>query len=163
MARKSAKPLPIEDEEISQEIPEEQEEPEATEPVDDEDDELGTGGDAPNKSQAARAALDAGYEKPGEAVDYIKRSFGIDMNPQHFSAVKSQMKKKEGEGRAAKQAAPARRGRKPKIEPENGDPAPPPRNEATGEGDLLDTLEALKPLIAQYGADKLKRMVDLLG
>ena len=29
--------------------------------------------------------------------------------------------------------------------------------------DRIDTLEALKPLIAQYGADKVKRIVDLLG
>jgi hypothetical protein len=39
----------------------------------------------------------------------------------------------------------------------------PPKLEAKGDGDLLDALEAMKPLVDKLGADKVKRIVDLLG
>src|SRR4051812_27855810 len=61
---------------------------------------------AVSESDAARAALDASYEKPAEAVTYIKDTFGIDMNPQYFSAIKSNYKKAQ----AAKEPEPAKRG-----------------------------------------------------
>jgi hypothetical protein len=33
----------------------------------------------------------------------------------------------------------------------------------SGEVDLLDAMEALKPMIASLGAEKLKRVIDLMG
>ena len=39
----------------------------------------------------------------------------------------------------------------------------PPEQPAGRDGNLLDALEQMKPLIAQYGPDHVKRMVDLLG
>ena len=33
----------------------------------------------------------------------------------------------------------------------------------SGDGDLLEALEAMKPLVASMGAEKVKRLVDLLG
>ena len=112
------------------------------------------------KSAAARAAIDEGYELPREAAAYIKKTFGIDMSPQHFSAVKSQVKKREADGTPM-----GKRGRKPKAASQavDGYMAPPPKRRSDGEGDLIDSLETLKPLIAQYGADTVKRLVDLLG
>jgi hypothetical protein len=149
-------PAPIEPEEESQEVPEE--EPE----VEEEGGEPGVAGEkGMNKSQAARSAIDAGYEKPVEAVAYIKRQFGIDLNPQHFSSIKSNYRKAQGEAKPSRKRsvpAPSSKVANPAIE---GFVAPPPN--PPGGGDLLDTLETLKPLIAQHGADKLKRMVDLLG
>jgi hypothetical protein len=103
------------------------------------------------KAAAARAAIDAGHDNPQQAIAYIKKTFGLDMGAQHFSAVKSQLKKKGG----ATKGVRARR-------PLDGYLAP-PKIEATGEGDLLDALAAMKPLIAHFGADKVKKMVDLLG
>jgi hypothetical protein len=83
------------------------------------------------------------------------QEFGIEMPPQHFSAVKSQQKKRDGK--------PAGRpGRKPKGEG-NLAPTRAPKIVPTGEGDLLDALMSMKPLIAQYGAERVKQMVDLLG
>ena len=70
------------------------------------------GGKGMNKSRAARAAIDAGYEKPVEAVAYIKRQFGIDMNPQHFSSIKSNYKKAQGEAKPGKAVSAPARGRK---------------------------------------------------
>ena len=154
MARGKAKhlaPAPVEPEEESQEMPEVEEEgePEVA------------GRKGMNKSKAARAAIDAGYEKPVEAVAYIKRQFGIDMDPQRFSSIKSNYRKAQGEVKSGKATPAPGLGRKVATPAVEGYVAPPPR-QADG-GDLLDTLEALKPLIAQHGADKLKRMVDLLG
>src|SRR5262245_58317540 len=79
---------------------------------------------AMNKSRAARAAVDAGYEKPAEAVAYIKGIYGVDMSPQHFSAVKSRYK---SEG-----APKGRRGRKPKAV--NGILAAPKRSRRSANG-----------------------------
>ena len=41
---------------------------------------------------------------------------------------------------------------------------PLPKQRASGgEADLLKMMEAMKPLVANLGADKLKRIVNLLG
>jgi hypothetical protein len=144
-------PAPVEPEEESQEVPDEQLEVEP-----------GVAGEkGMNKSQSARAAIDAGYEKPVEAVASIKRQFGIDMNPQHFSSIKSNYRKTQGEAMPVKAALVPASARKVTIAAVEVHVAPP--SKPPGEGDLLDTLETLKPLIALHGADKLKRMVDLLG
>ncbi len=76
-----------------------------------------------------------------------KDRFGLEMGPQHFSAVESSHLRKWG-------VATVNTMFQKKADPE---PA------ANGETDLIDTPETLKPLIAQYGADKVERLVDLLG
>jgi hypothetical protein len=99
-----------------------------------------------SKSEAVRRALADGVDQPADGVAYILSQFGIEMGPQHFSAVKSAHLKKQG--------IPTVNTRfQPKAEPTT----------SNGEADLLESLETLKPLIAQYGADKVKRLVDLLG
>src|SRR3954462_12164248 len=66
-----------------------------------------------SKADAARAAIRQGIESPQEASAYIMQQFGIEMAPQHFSAVKSQLRKKEREAESAGQPpAPGRRGRR---------------------------------------------------
>ena len=107
-----------------------------------------------------RPALDEGIEGPQAAVAFIKKRFGIEMNPQYFSAVKSQFKKKAGE------APEGKPGREPKAVPGQaveGYPPPSPKQPAAGDGDLLDAMAAMKPLIASLGADKVKKIVDLLS
>jgi hypothetical protein len=148
--RKARKPAAasIEPGAISQEVPDEK--PEGGLETSSE-----SGGNGPNKSEAARKAIVAGYEKPVDAVAYIKRTFGIDMNPQHFSAIKSNYKKKHA---GAKAGAPRKRA--PLVE---GYLAPPPAQSSGGQPDLIESLETLKPMIASLGADTVKRLVDLLG
>jgi plastocyanin len=102
-----------------------------------------------SKSAAAKFALAEGYASPGDAVEFIKKRFGIEMDKQHFSAVKSQLKKKEA-------------GASGRIHTE-GYLAPPPRSRKGDEPDVLLALEAIKPLVEQYGADRVKRIVELLG
>ena len=150
MARTKTKPQHVEPEDESQETPEPETPavaPATRKPV--------------KKADAARAALAAGIEAPQKAVAFIKTRFGIEMNPQHFSAMKSQIRKKEREGGAAPTAEASAR-RKPSAEVE-GHLAPPPKAAGDAEPDLLAALETMKPLIAQLGAEKVKRIVDLLG
>lgn len=103
-----------------------------------------------NKTEAARQALLAGKESPVEAVAFIRQRFAIEMSPQHFSATKSLIRKKE---RETTPPVTARRTpvRQEDARPNNGD---------TG---VMEAMEAIKPLIATLGAEKVKRIVDLLG
>ena len=109
-----------------------------------------------SKSEAIRHALAAGFGGPQEGTAYIRKEFAIELTPSHFSAVKATGKKKGGT------ASKGKPGRKPR-QPVDGFIAPPAKRRTNGEADLIESLETLKPLIAQYGPDKMKRLVDLLG
>ncbi len=109
-----------------------------------------------SKAGAARAALADGVVVPKEASIYIKRKFGIDISPQQFSAEKSRLKLRSGGFNPLSNQGPSGKGL-------DGYLAPPSKRSAPGEADLLMALEAMKPLIAQLGTEKVKRMVDLLG
>jgi len=57
-------------------------------------------------------------------------------------------------------------GRKPKqahSQAIHSNQVPPPKAAPTGGDDLIESLEALKPLVAQFGPDKVKRLVDLIS
>ena len=105
--------------------------------------------------------MDPGLDRPLREIEGPDDDrgiiFGIEMSKPHFSAVKSQLKKREGGGAAPK----GRPGRKPKAAVEGY--LAPPKVVPTGEGDLLEALEAMKPLVARLGVEKVKRIVDLLG
>ncbi|WP_435018529.1 hypothetical protein TA3x_000506 [Tundrisphaera sp. TA3] len=152
MAKKKPKPAePVEPEEISQEVPETEPEFNTDDDIEAELEEAKSPAKAMNKSQAARSAIDAGYEKPGPAVEYIKAEFGIDMNPQHFSAIKSNYKKKQGDA-PAETPAPKRA----------ASPAPAAKS-AAGAGDpgLLTDLAAVKHLVERLGAEQVRQIVGL--
>ncbi len=114
-----------------------------------------------SKTDAIRAAIAEGIESPSDGVDFIRTRFGIEMSKGHFSATKSKLKAMESAKKAAPRAAP-KSATKRKTEPA-GDYQTPPEQPAGRDGNLLDALEQMKPLIAQYGPDHVKRMVDLLG
>ena len=107
-----------------------------------------------SRNPPPREAIAAGMETPDDAVEFIRKKFGIEMSKPHFSAVKAQEKKKT-------MSAPAKRGRKPKAAVEGY--LAPPKIVPTGEGDLLDAIEAMKPLVASLGVEKVKRIAELLG
>ena len=107
-----------------------------------------------SKAGAARAALAEGYYVPKQASAYIKEKWGIDISPQQFSAEKSRIKLRAG---GASSFGPGG------ILPNFAALAGGPRGGIPGEADLLQALELMKPLVEQLGADKVKRMVDLLG
>ena len=159
---KKSAPKHVEPEEESQEIPEE--EPAAVIEPEEEDETGALPAGAVSQTDAARGALDKGYEKPAEAVKYIKDTFGIDMNPQYFSAIKTRLGKSGA--KRAPATEPTRRGPKPKAAAPavQGYVAPPEKPKAAGDQvDLIAAMEAMKPLVAALGADKVKRIADLLG
>lgn len=107
------------------------------------------------KVQAVRNALDEGLEKPGGIADFALSRYGLVIAKQQISAYKSQIRSKQRIGEVV-----SKRGRKPK-DAVKGYLAP-PRITPSGEGDLLDAMEAMKPLVASLGAERVKRLVDLL-
>jgi hypothetical protein len=145
---KKSAPKHVESEDASQEVPDE-EPARVLEP-------------APvatmSKADACRAALAAGIEDAEKAQEFTRSKFGVEIKATDFALYKSK----------AKQAAPATKakpGRKPKAAAPllEGYVAPPEKPKAVGEPDVLLALEGVKELVSQFGADKVKRMVDLLG
>ena len=105
------------------------------------------------KAGAARAALANGIMVPRQASAYIKQKYDIDISPQQFSAEKSRLKLRSGG------SIPASGSNSSGYSGENFSGQ---FSTFSGEADLLQALEIMKPLIHQLGADKVKRMVDLL-
>jgi hypothetical protein len=76
--------------------------------------------------------------------------------------VKSLIRKKESS--SAPKGKPGRTPRAAPSQAVEGYLAPPPKPRGSGgEPDILEAMEAMKPLVASLGADKVKRIVDLLG
>ncbi|WP_422929655.1 hypothetical protein [Singulisphaera sp. PoT] len=109
-----------------------------------------------SKAEAVRRAVAAGNERPAEGVDYVLDEFGIEMDNKTFSLNKAQQKSRDA--RKAESAPRVEGGR-----PIDGILAPPPRKAPSGGGDLIDVMERMKPLVAQHGAEQVKRLADLLG
>jgi hypothetical protein len=102
------------------------------------------------KADAVREALKRGIKLPSAAVAFIKSEFGIDMPRQQFSVYKHEFsKRKGGKSMKVRAASPM-----PAMSQSGG------KNRGT---DVLGAMEAIKPLVAEFGADKVKRIVDLLG
>ena len=120
------------------------------------------GGASISKAEAIRRVMADGIDNPSLGSQEIEKRFGIEVTPQHFSATKAQMKSRD----ASKKSKPARQAKQVAESGQavEGYLAPPPKPSAPDDPtDLLAALEAMKPLVARLGADKVKRMVDLLG
>ena len=113
-----------------------------------------------SKTDAIRAAVAEGIESPGDGVDFIRNRFGLEMSKGHFSATKSKLKSADAQGAKRSTATKAAAERRP--EPVEDDPRP-PEPPAGREGDLLDALEAMKPLVASLGKEQAHRIIELLG
>jgi hypothetical protein len=152
MTRKKSTRRNAEPRDAAQEI-EAQAAPEATEPVAD--------GKPISKADAVRDALARGKSAPDDGVAYVKKIHGIDISKQMFSSYKTQEKSRRARHQgAAYRAQPGRGEPREAIE---GYLAPPAKKAPQGEGDLLAAMEAMKPLVDSLGADKVHRLVDLLG
>jgi hypothetical protein len=108
---------------------------------------------AVSKADMVRAALADGIDKPGEGVAFIKAKFGIDLPKPMWSSYVAQQKARDRQS-----AEPATRTTKPK-------PAvlPVTKHGGGGETDLITAMEAIKPYVVEHGAERLKRIIDLLG
>ncbi|MBA3388952.1 MAG: hypothetical protein H0U02_06250 [Rubrobacter sp.] len=151
MARAKKATQHVEPEDESQDVtePEEQDEAKA-EPK---------GGKASiSKTDAIRAALAEGMESPEDGTGFIKSRFGIEISKQHFSATKSQIKKKDGA--AAPKRKRAARGEKAPA-PAPAPQAAPTAQPATTGPDMIGDLEAVKSLVKKLGAEQVRRIVGL--
>lgn len=162
MARKSTKPeRHLEPEDESQDI----EALEATEPDEDEEDD---DADQPKMSKvdAIRAALAAGKESPDEGTSYVRDHFGLEISKTHWSATKSQLKRKEGLGTTKAARTPRAAKQDPAPEPA---PTPAPRAKAAPaaqqapalESGMISDLAAVKALVKRLGAQQVKDIADL--
>jgi hypothetical protein len=122
-----------------------------------ETDTVGNPSPAVSKADMVRAALADGMETPTDGLGFIKSKYGVDFPRPMWSSYKAQLRAQE-QKKALKRGKP---GRKPKAAVEGY--IAPPKIEVKGDGDLIDALEAMKPLVASLGAEKVKRLVDLLG
>lgn len=95
-----------------------------------------------------RQALAAGMEAPGDIAAFAESNFGVEILKMQASAYRALI--------TSRGNRPARRGRPPKD-------ASHPKIVPTGEGHLLDALEAMKPLVASLGVEKVKRLAESLG
>lgn len=103
-----------------------------------------------SKAQAVRDALAEGIEGLGEIEEFLRSRYGLEMSRPMISSYKSQAQARRSKvAKGPREAAGVRKPRK-----SSGDAA---------EADLIEALEALKPLVAAVGAEKVKRLADLLG
>ena len=110
-------------------------------------------GDEISNAQAVRNALASGHESIDAIDSFVRDEYGKEIPRQQISAYKSQTKRKAGE--------PPRRGRAPKAAVEGY--LAPPRTPQAGDADLIDTLRALKPLVAKVGVENVKKLAELLS
>lgn len=131
----------------------------ATRNVESEDrsEELTEIGSAISKAEAIRRALAEGLDMPEEGTEFIRKTFGLEVSKPHFSATKSQLKSRVPNG-DAHHGSRIRGSR-----PFDGFLAPSSKSFPAGEADLLAAMEAMKPLVASLGVDKVKRIADLLA
>jgi hypothetical protein len=102
---------------------------------------------AVSKAAAVRAALADGLDGLDDIAAYVKAKHGHDIPKPQISAYKAQEKAK---GRKVDEPVP--KAPKPKPAVHGGG----------GETDLITAMETMKPFIKEHGAERLKRIIDLL-
>jgi hypothetical protein len=113
------------------------------------------------KKEAVQLALAAGVNSPIEIVAYVKRTFDVDMTPEHVSTIKGNLKREKQAG--AKKAGP---GRKKKAQQPVEQPEHPARTKPTpaAAGLTAQDLILLAELAARAGGfERLRQFVDALG
>jgi hypothetical protein len=103
---------------------------------------------------AVQRALAAGVDSPADGVAYVKKEFGITLNNQGFSTIKSQLKKAAGESKPA-----AKRGR-PAASANGAVVHKPVANAVSSPAELA---RAVKELVAAHGVETVKDMVDVFA
>lgn len=111
----------------------------------------GNGSPAISKAQAVRNALGEWLEDLGDIEGFVKSHYGIDIPRQMISAYKAMEKKR------------AEKSGKAERKPRGGETAPARKSSRSGEMDVIEALEAMKPLVEALGVEKVKRLADLLS
>jgi hypothetical protein len=114
-----------------------------------------------SQTDAVKGALDSGYELPGEATDYIRDQFGMEVSKAYFSAIKSKLKAQGGKTKKRSVGRPSAASVRQNEASSTSQPSSRQKS-AGGDDELLKALEVMKPLIDALGAEKVRRIVDLL-
>jgi hypothetical protein len=107
---------------------------------------------AVSKAAAVRAALADGLDGLDDIAAYVKAKHGHDIPKPQISAYKTQEKAKSRKGEH-----PVPKAAKPKSAV-----LPAVKHGGGGETDLITAMEAIKPYVKEHGAERLKRIIDLL-
>jgi len=111
-----------------------------------------------SKADMVRAALAEAMETPNDGLGFIKSKFGVDFPRPMWSSYKAQIRAQE-QKKALKRSKP---GRKSKGAESSGS-ALRAASKSDSDVDLLAAMEAMKPLVEALGAERVKRIADLLG
>jgi hypothetical protein len=105
-----------------------------------------------SKAAAVRAALADGLDGLDDIAAYVKTKHGHDIPKPQISAYKTQEKAK-----VRKSQEPVPKSAKPKSAA-----LPTAKHGGGAETDLITAMEAIKPYVKEHGAERLKRIIDLL-
>jgi hypothetical protein len=99
-----------------------------------------------SKTEMVSRALDTlGFDaKPLELKEHIRKEFGTDMDPQHISNYKSNLKKTRSKPGPKKRTGPTAAG-------------------TTPSGFSLADIQAVKEVADRIGADKVKQLAEVLS
>ena len=106
-----------------------------------------------SKAEAVRQALAAGLDGLDDIAKFVKAKHGHEIPKPQISAYKAQSKAK-----AAAAALNSVAEMKPKSTVQQA-----AKHGGGGETDLITAMEAIKPYVIEHGAERLKRIIDLLG
>jgi hypothetical protein len=105
-----------------------------------------------SKAAAVRQALAEGFESLDDIAAFIKTEHGIEIPRPQLSSYKAQARAREQKTHTDSKPSKA--------------PTPIPKAAKHGGGaetDLIEAMETLKPYVNEHGAERLKRIIDLLG
>ena len=105
-----------------------------------------------SKSEAIRRALDEGHPMAKDGVVFIRKTFGLEVSPAVYSALKSKIEAKK------KHKAPAAR-KRAKDTPESTPPAA--KEKAPAKANVLEDVKKVKELVERHGAGAVLEMVEL--
>jgi hypothetical protein len=106
------------------------------------------------KADAFRAAVAQGIDSPKAISEFVKTTYGMEMSAGMVSAYKS-MEKNKGKKTKRKYTKAAK--------PATATPTKTATVASSADNDMLSTLEAIKDLVKEHGAEQVKRMVDLFA
>jgi hypothetical protein len=105
-----------------------------------------------SKAAAVRQALAEGFESLDDIAAFIRTKHGIEIPRPQLSAYKAQARARE---------QMTHTGPKPSKAPTPTAKAA--KHSGGAKTDLIEAMETLKPYVNEHGAERLKRIIDLLG
>lgn len=103
------------------------------------------------QKEAVKRAIAAGKELPKEGVEYIKATFGMELNPGAFSTLKTLLKSENGSSPKKKRGRPA------------ASATATPVMTKGKTANAAELARGVKALVAQHGADAVAEMAKVFA